>query len=218
MALLFDGVNDQVSYGDVNALDAIAKMTIDLDLYIETLAINKQFTRKNTGAAGWRFCTTSTASTFIFIFEGVTSISQANKYEAGEWHRWTLVFDGSLAGNARFKAYKDGVALSLSYSATPPATTANTAAVLEVGMTTASGAHMRVANYKVWAGVALTPEEVALQVTMARPIRTDGLTVWSPYDESPASARDYSGLGNHGTISGPVLAPGPPVAHGGMAA
>lgn len=74
------------------------------------------------------------------------------------------------------------------------------------------GSEFEVAHFKMWSA-ALTFAQLVQEMHSYRPVRTANLLVWSPYDDG-TSARDYSGRGNHGTVSGATQVQGPPIAFG----
>ena len=127
--------------------------------------------------------------------------------------------DFRVGDAARFQYYKNGSQVTLTYNAAMPATLGDSgAALVTIGGSAGLGGFMdmKFALLKAWPGVSLTAAEVAQEYNSFRPARTSSCTLWSPYDD-PTNPKDYSGSGNHGTVTGAVFSPTsrPPVSYGG---
>jgi len=134
------------------------------------------------------------------------------------WEQWIVVWNQGGVGNAaHLQIYKNGVAQSVTFTGTISDSDAignSGAATLKTMKSNAAAfADGALANVMIWAGaaVAFTAAEAAQQSQSRRPIRTDGLVLWAPYDDEAA---DYSGAGNHGTVTGTTVVAGPPESFG----
>lgn len=217
MALDCDGVDDKVGYGDVAAIDTAAALTVMLWVNPDTVAPARQV-----------LLAKATASVIAILFEqvsndlkiyhttgGITGEIDFNVLSAGTWAHVASVFDGAGVANAdRQKLYVNGVNQTVTFAGTIPAALGDGGAnALEVGAGSGAGGttflNGKVALLKVWTA-ALSAAEIAQEMQTDPPLRTANLLIWSPYDDE-TSARDYSGNGNHGTVTGALQIAGPPV-------
>lgn len=222
MALLLDGIDDFVSYGDINALDGVAALTIDCWVNWQSVnGDNKGIVVKVGGSSPY-------LTTFAFymnnpgIIEFLTDYglghrgsSPSNTLVANTWTHTAAVYDGSGAENAdRVKIYKDGVLQTLSFTGTMPATLGNTSEIVQCGKIDQgpSFSNFSIENLRIWTAV-FPNNKIVQSMNSRRPIQTADLKLWAPFDDA-VEARDYSGSGNHGTVSGAVNAAGPPIAFG----
>lgn len=223
MALDFDGVDDVVDHGDIAAIDGTAALTVLLPVYVDALELTGGIITKDSGAeVTFGFCLgTNAANNNVLIYTAVSlgtrAQSTGGEVSTGAWNYWGFIYNGAGVANAdRLKLYKDGVELALSFTGTIPATLNSTAATLKTGREVNVNANFfdcKIGTVKVWTAV-LTLAELIQEAQTIRLHRTSGLVLWSPYDDG-TSARDYSGNGNHGTVTGALQAAGPPVSYGG---
>lgn len=134
-ALSFDGNNDYVSAGDVNAVDGAS--TVTLSGWFKRGASNAHLTVGKTTNAGRTFSINfyndGRAYVNVGTGGGVNSYGYFNSNDT-DWHHVVFVFDGNLSGNAnRAKAYLDGVQQSLTFSNTIPAATQASSDSFEIG-------------------------------------------------------------------------------------
>jgi len=134
-ALSFDGNNDYVSAGDVNAVDGAS--TVTLSGWFKRGASNAHLTVGKTTNAGRTFSINfyndGRAYVNVGTGGGVNSYGYFNSNDT-DWHHVVFVFDGNLSGNAnRAKAYLDGVQQSLTFSNTIPAATQASSDNFEIG-------------------------------------------------------------------------------------
>ena len=117
-ALSFNGSFSYVDAGNKIDTSNITAMTISAWVYNNAVAANK-------GIAGWWngtngiFIQNETAATdgVVFIAGGGTSFGTVNYTTVNRWTHVTLVYDGSLTGDAnRLKGYVDGVQRTLSFA------------------------------------------------------------------------------------------------------
>jgi hypothetical protein len=211
VALLFDGLAARVTYTDHALMDGVAKLTIDYDVFFNTLTVDDRVMQKfTTAVGGWRISSLTTNTTMLFQIGAGTNISitQATQYVVNTWQHWTFTYDGGLADNiTRFQAYLDGSPRTLTFSLAVPATIAATTAVFTAGFTAASH-DGRIANLKIW-NDHVSAAEAQLMYRSWRPHKTANLLLWAPYDDAVVAA-DYSGNGNVGTVTTATQIEGPP--------
>lgn len=211
MALSFDGSDDNVAYTDHALMDGVTKLTIDFDVFFNTLTASDIIMSKFTNAVGgWKISSLTTNTTMLFQIGAGTniSISQATQYVVNTWQHWTFTYDGGLAGNTgRFQAYLDGSPRTLTFSLTVPASIVATSAVFTAGFTAAS-LDGRIANLKIW-NDHVSADEALLMYRSWRPHKTANLLIWAPYDDGVVAA-DYSGNHVAGVVTGCTQIEGPP--------
>ncbi|HAM56723.1 MAG TPA: hypothetical protein DCQ64_15530 [Candidatus Rokubacteria bacterium] len=224
MALSFDGVDDKVDFGDINAIDGSSLLTVCV-WYKPTAASDAAVIWGKVASVGgdaadlvlWHGVGDgSVGADFAFVM-GTTAPKGrvAGIFSAGVWVHLAIVYDGGGAANAdRLKLYVNGVAQTVTFSGTIPASIGSSADTVTIGTDGANAWDLDgvLAHLKVWTA-ALTAAEVAQEMESARPARTANLVQWSPLDDG-VSAKDYSGSGNHGTVTGAVQIAGPPVSYG----
>lgn len=218
MALDVDGTDDRVDHGDIAAIDGAAALSVAFWIFYQTSENAAEIVGK--GAAGFTIRESdSTADGMAMSMpDGATQgYTAAATFPTGSWQHWVWVFNGAGVGNAgRMQAYKDGASIGLTYVGTIPATVGDAGtAQLQVGVNQGLNAFYIdaiIAHVKIWTA-ALTAGEAAQEMNSYRPVRMANLILWAPYDDG-TSARDYSGNGNHGTVTGAVQIAGPPVSYG----
>ena len=146
------------------------------------------------------------------------SYTATGQLSTGVWAHWALVVNTAAGtGDGRVKIYKDGAALSLTHAVAPPNPLPSGASQINTMRYVQSGSYSdgKMAHHRIWLA-ELTAAEVAQEMLTIRPHRTANISLRSPYDDG-TSARDYSGNGNHGVVTGALQAAGPPVSYGGEA-
>lgn len=135
-ALKFDGVNDAVTIGDVNAIDGISKMTVSAWVYQDSLVQGNSVVSKYSSAEeGWGILVSdqTAGGDDIMIRLSFSIIANIETiHNAREWEHWTFVFDGTQTGDAnRLKFYKNGSPVTItSFGGTIPSTIPNTSSSL----------------------------------------------------------------------------------------
>jgi len=209
MALTFDGTDDKVDHGDIDAIDGTAALTVGVWAWLDTSDTSRrEFWGKglspimygtNFGAGGTNIVEVS-GSDFGTVAAAIT---------AQVWEYHAVVYDGSLGTNAdRMKLFRNLSPLTVAFTGTIPATLTGSATVFTFGST--NGSHFwkgHLAFGRIWTA-ALSIEELAREMWSYVPVRAANLILDSPYDDE--TARDYSGAANHGTITGATLVGGPP--------
>lgn len=225
MALDYDGADDVVDHGDIAVIDGASALTFGCWLWIDTSEANGGILCKSSGGGilsfslqQWYTAPTDRIGCF-FGYSAVNGGYSTTALVTGAWHHWMGVFNGGGVGNAgRQQLYLDGVAETLTFVGTVPATLPDSGAATVQSGFVVNGAtttyyDCKIALVKIWTA-ALAAAEVAQEMNSYRPVRTANLILGSPYDDG-TSARDYSGNGNHGTVTGALQAAGPPVSYGG---
>ena len=224
MALSFDGTNDKVDFGDIATVDG-DKLTVCLWytptntnalglLWGKVAAVggdaNDLRLQHDDGAGG--------SGSGISWIHGTTSpraVVATGVFTGGTTYHVALVYDGSLAAANRVVIYLDGVAQTLTITGTIPTTIVGSADTVTIGAAGDDTLDLAgtLSHLKVY-DEALTQAEVLQEMNAQRVFRTADLYQWSPLDDG-TSARDYSGSGNHGTVTGATQTAGPPVTYGG---
>ena len=223
MALDHDGVDDFVSHGDITGISGATVLTVMLWLFYDVAAASDGFSIKDSGAGQVPYYIATRASdnsamVFLTGDPGITerSYTATGQVATGVWAHWALVVNtAGAAGNDRVKIYKDGTNLTLTHASASPNPLPSGAAANVVTMrhvNTGSYSDGRLAYHKIWLA-ELSAAEVYQEMNSHRPVRTANLVLCSPYDDD-TNARDYSGNGNHGTVTGTLQAAGPPVGYG----
>jgi len=211
-ALDFDGTNDLVDHGDIAAVDSASALTTMLWVRLGTAVLNEGLVTK--GAEAMLY-TPGDGTGIAAGQSGVWERTTGNGVLAvGVWVHVAVVYDGSLTAADRIVIYRNGVAQSL--SGTTPGTTLSdpgTAAVQTANWNGAGFIDADLAHLRMWSR-PLSGIEIQQEVFSYRPVRTQNLLLWAPYDDG-LFARDYSGQGNHGAVTQAVQVPGPPVSFGG---
>ena len=220
MALHLDGVDDKIAYGDLAGIDTAAALTVMLWINPDTVAPARQvLVAKATAAVIAVLFELLDNDLKIFHTSGaITGETTGNLFVAGIWNHVASVFNGSGAANAnRQQLYFNGVNQALSFVGTVPAALGDGGAdALEVGAGSgATGTTFydgKIAFLRIWTA-ALTATEILQEMASWRPRRTQNLLIGAPYDDG-TSAQDFSGNANHGTVTGALQTPGPPVPYG----
>ena len=216
-------MDDVVTHGDISGIDGGASLTVCLWVNPDALAAANVFIGKIQAGVNFSFLVgtraAASADAECQISAGVFGYV-VGSLTTGTWKHFSWVYDGSGAVNAdRLKMWMDGVAQTLTFSGTIPATMPDTGTnAVKMGSPNGEGtrgfADVKLAHIKMWTAV-LTAAQVIQEMNSFRPVRTANLVLWAPYDDG-TSARDYSGSGNHGTVTGALQTQGPPVSYGGM--
>jgi len=130
-ALNFDGVNDYVDVGAFDVIDNASQATLSFWGYRSSTSKTISVAKYG-GSTAWFELALRNDGAIVFIAANsdVTYKYQNdinNTHNTIGWHYYTMVFDGSLSGNARIAGYIDGVALgSLATNGVLPSTLAST--------------------------------------------------------------------------------------------
>ena len=215
-ALDHDGVNDQVAHGDIAAIDGAAALTVCFWIKPDVLA-----TAEGMAGKGYALLHRTGGADSALLEVYTSNVPErgdvGSMFVNGTWVHVCSVFNGAGAGNdTRLLIYKNGVAQVVSFTGTIQATLPDAGATeFIMGFNAAATGYIdaQIAHVKVWTA-ALSAAEVYNEMNTQRPQRTANLILWAPYDDA-TSARDYSGSGNNGTVTGATQSAGPPVSYGG---
>ena len=133
-ALSFDGSNDYVSAGDVNAVDGAS--TVTLSGWFRRGASNAYLTVGKSVSGMRTFNINFYNDGRVYVNVGDGGVNSYGYFTSNDtdWHHVVFVFDGNLSGNAnRAKAYLDGVQQSLTFNNTIPAATQASSDSFEIG-------------------------------------------------------------------------------------
>lgn len=170
MSVVFDGVGDYVDLGSLDVVEAQSALTVSLWVKVTTAAdfkmlFGKQFSGTSrvtvqTGGSGIG----DSNEVIVSVSNGSTcngNTSGANLLTLNTWVHLALVFDGGGAANAdRMKLYAGGVAKTLNFTGTAPATTpTDTAHAYLGGLTTTNNLTGKIAEVGIWQA-ALTSTQV----------------------------------------------------------
>lgn len=217
MALVLDGATTYVTFTDDVALDGIAALTVDFDVFFNSLAVNDYVIDKfQSGTGGWAVRIGAAANTtFLFTVGAAANVLCAvtTSLVVNTWQHWTVMYDGGQATNTtRLRIWLDGVEQTVGYTNTIGATIPAGTTVLRYGTNSASTLDGRVANVKIWTA-SLTAAQIVQQRNMWRPVVTANLLYWHPLDDG-VLAKDYSGNGKDGTVTVATQISGPPLSMG----
>jgi hypothetical protein len=139
-ALALDGVNDKVTFTDINGTDNASQMTIAAWVKASTLGDSQILLSKFNGTNNWVFGTSSGCGGqddmefYADASGGTYSCTTGNFHQTGVWEHWAVVYDGTQTGNAnRVKIYYNGTSRSLTFNSTVPATTGSNSAAITLG-------------------------------------------------------------------------------------
>jgi hypothetical protein len=138
MPLDFDGVDDYVDCGDINAIDGTAALTVSLWLTADANQFTVFASKSDAaGTAGWLFQTENADNTKVIFYSG-SGLSYGTTptatLVAGAMTHLVAVFDGAGAANAdRLKIYVNRVNQTLAFTGTIPATLSATATSVRFG-------------------------------------------------------------------------------------
>ncbi len=146
--------------------------------------------------SSWFVESFSSSSILIFVADSLVDagsnygFTPASSVVVDAWQHIAIVYDGSLSGNAnRLKIWINGVAQTLTFGGTIPATLTDSTAKLAIGRRNMNGGD------RYWNGdldevgvynVALTPAEVAADFARLRTTR--GLVSWYRFEDDVVDA------------------------------
>ncbi|MHC5113429.1 MAG: DUF2341 domain-containing protein [Planctomycetota bacterium] len=138
----FDGTDDEVSCGDIDAMDNSSYLTMTAWVKPSALLDWRAVMAKSVDwnsrigmhlSGGSLGGNNDVLITFPDNPGSTLGYTNANIISATVWHHWAMVFDGTQAGNSnRLKFYLDGVEQTLTYNGTIPATTPSNTQSLEI--------------------------------------------------------------------------------------
>lgn len=220
MSRSFDGVDDNINFGDVNAYDALPDFTVMAWLYLNAVTADGGIiTKRPTGASqpGWLLFFDDVASTgndrisfFVDNGPGINRRVESTTVEtAGAWHHWAGVLDDNAD---QMRLYKDAILNSSSGGATI-APGAN-AAVMMIGNSTDIGTRKLsgIVAYGQIFNRALTQNEIRQSMFFPGSI-TRGMIGFFPLLGATREV-DYSSTGASGVVNGATVSSNNPPING----
>ncbi|OGZ60429.1 MAG: hypothetical protein A3B96_01445 [Candidatus Spechtbacteria bacterium RIFCSPHIGHO2_02_FULL_43_15b] len=206
-ALDFDGSDDDVNAGDINAVDGISQMTVSALVKIDTLKDSGTIIGKyddGVDNTGWAMLMGSVSNggnndAAFLLASGAYGYTTGDIISTGIWQYWTAVFNGSLSGNSnRAKFYLNGVEQSLTFVGTIPATTLTNAYNVLIGNVQASTVNMdgKIDEVRIYSR-ALSAAEVKMLYNRSGPAAHYKLD-----EGSGSTAYDSASTTGSGTITG----------------
>jgi pectate lyase len=138
----FDGMNDRVDCGDIDAIDNSSYLTYTAWARPSALADWRAVMAKSVNwdsRVGMHLSGDGLGGNndVLIVFPdnpgSTLGYTNANIISATVWHHWAMVFDGTQTGNRnRLKFYLDGVEQTLTYQGTIPATTPSNTQPLQI--------------------------------------------------------------------------------------
>lgn len=217
MALNFDGTTGQVAYGAIAELERPPAFTVMWWMNPAVVGVSDRICQYGSpGVNGFLVrCNATTAATLQIFINGASGNNWASFLIVDTLFHVAVVYNEDEATDAeKLRVYKNGVFVPATVLGIIPDILTSTVdnflfhtdvAGVELDST---DSHVRVWNR------ALAAREVAneMQAYFAR--ARANLLLDCPYDDG-LLARDYSGNGHHGTVTGAIPAPGPPISYGG---
>jgi hypothetical protein len=122
----FDGNNDYISMGNINGIDSVQQFT--LYTWIKNDVANQQdelFVQSESGSNQVLVRTFTDGHLYGSVYlNTATGWARTNSWatyiSTGQLGTFSIVFDGTLAGNARLLHYMNATTTSMTYNATPP--------------------------------------------------------------------------------------------------
>ena len=217
----FDGVNDFINAGDINALDGVSQITLETWLYIPTgtwptsgMIMSKQdggspssFNRIELSLSGG----SEGGTNDILVVVGGSPTINANYYtntdaiQYNTWYHVAMVFDGTLTGDAnRLKLYVNGVQQSMTLVGTsvPALTPSTNSGALCMGTRQGGTLPFRgsLDEARVW-NTARTQAQIRESMHLTLSGAETGLLAYYQFNETSGNAIDAV-AGNHGTLNG----------------
>ena len=194
--LHFDGIDDFVNVGDVDALDGTSTLTIEMWVNIETWGTWNTFFSKNDGDR-IQFQLWPTEGDLAVIVESPMSghsggygYTQTQPVYTGEWFHLAMVYNGNGATDAdRLKLYINGAQQTLAFLMPDvPTTTPNTDAPVLLGAETVAnpfGFNGQMDEVRVWS-TARTESEVQQFMNTTLTGNEAGLLMYFDFNEGVA--------------------------------
>lgn len=190
MAKTFNGTSDELSSTDVTAkVTSAAAVTIAGWIYRATAGLNLElgFWNDTTRFAGVTWYNSDNRF-YASVGNGGLTYGATTPNAGTGWHQVTMVFDGSQGTNAgRLVLYVDGVAQTLSFTGTIPATLAAAPGTFRVGRNPAFArwSNGRHAEAAVWTAPLTAAEAASLAAGFSpAKIRAGSLVSYLPLIET----------------------------------
>jgi hypothetical protein len=211
-ALDFDGTDDYVDCGDIDALDGAVHLTFEHWLYMDTYAGADQICIKRPAGNVWFQYNFTDATQVEFRFNdnvsGVKNIFFNYSFPTTTWFHMALVLDMDNATNDdKFKLYVNGVEITNKSVATglPSSLGAANSASFLIGRNTAGTFEGLVDEFRIWS-TDLNATDVGnlYNKTVVDPTLLSSCIIayYKMNETSGTSLPDESGNGNNGTVAG----------------
>lgn len=211
----FDGVNDVITFTDIDDLDSLTKWTVAFSVKPGSVTtmwqhiINKQ---DDANENGWDIGIGPSADPneiYVLAANGGNAWARTTGADlaAGTWYDVAVVYDGTQGtANDRIKVYIGAVqSASTTGAGTLPASLPAVTEALLFGSPRGTGDAFfngDLANVRIWSGVAKTAGELSDVLTDCTPI--ENLELYCPLSGLDNPGIDLSGNTRHGTITGAV--------------
>jgi len=220
-ALDFDNAattDDYVDSGDINALDGTTEFTLSAWVNFNNLTNNATVLGKRgdsdnqiqlgVGAPGDGGGSDDAYLVVENNAPGVDSFgyTNTNLISTGSWNHWVMVYNGNGSSNSdKVKFYFNGVAQSLSFTGTIPATTDSNTASFIIGAVTATAGNMDgvLDEVKIY-NAALTADQVKLDFNQGMQAVWGATSTDSSGNATFSSQNEYCPPGQGSTCTSPV--------------
>lgn len=216
----FDGSNDYVSLGNISTFDGLSQMSISMwfQPYVTTPRWALFSNWKHQTQDVWALAQNAAGDNELRFFVGSSltddgsNRAQTTNYNHAlvTWSHIVLVYDGTQATNSnRVKVYKDGSAVSMSFTGTIRTSLLTGSGSVTLGNFDPSGSlsnpyNGRMSDVRVYDDVLTSDEATYLYsagVSGTNPGATNLKGWWKINEGSGLILYDSSGQGNHGTIT-----------------
>src|SRR5882672_7552434 len=224
MPIDINGGTDKVDHGDINAIDGAGVLTAMAWVRHDVATgANRYGVWAKSATPGTTFqCALGQTGNggVIATWDGSGSNATlaVGTVPANEWHHLCQWWDGSQGVNTdKGKLYVDGVSQTITWPVGGPTATVipSNAESWIYGWTYDLRFDGKIALSRVCT-TALTTDEISREMRSYLPRRRTNLILDVPYDDG-THARDYSGVGNHGTVTGATQGGGaPPTGYAGL--
>jgi hypothetical protein len=216
-ALDFDGVNDYVNVGDVNALDDIAQFTMEAWVYKTASSVFTPIIAKTDPSFNFATQLAGFNNSFICRVSNngdAFGMTPSGSFPLNTWTHVAAVFDGTATGNAnRLKIYVNGVAQPLSFSGNPiPPLTSSTTENVEIGRIAVDYFPGKMDEVRIWT-TARTCDQIFQLRNCELMGNESGLLAYYKFNQGVANENnsgvtiltDAAGGDQNGTLSGFAL-------------
>lgn len=210
MALAFDGVNDNVSYGDIAGVSGSSVLSFATWIFLNEVANNNDGIVTKSATIPFLFGMSGDIGGRIqFRGAGTGRSYTANSITQSAWEHWAFVYNGFGATNDdKIKIYKNGVLETLTHAVAQAGTLAAGAGnIVLAGPTASQFPACYLAHVKMWLDV-LDAETIRREVNNYVPSNPATLILWAPLDDG-ILAKDYSRLINTSTVTEATAIAGP---------
>lgn len=184
---------DQITWGDINALDSLSKLSVSMWIYIEQSGTNvgaalQKFSDGD--SEGWYLRARNSGSAPHGIQFGLDAGLGSEGHvdsvlNEDTWYHIVMLYDGTASGNSnRCKAWINGSAQTLSFTSTIPASLPASTRVLSMGKKTDDAGKFdgQLSQVACWAGVLLSSQDITDLAAggAADVVHSSGLTFYAP--------------------------------------